>query len=304
MDDLLKQKIIKHILNYESPKRTAFTSKFPFLKEPVIFFRCLLKSIQNILNFKIENKKKNDYYKHIIADYKITLRKKLTDDDALELQENKIINMKIAAEKLNRILIEPGKIFSFWNVIGNPSYKSGYTDGRVYSNVNVVKGVGGGLCQLSTFLYWMFLHTPVKILERHPHSIDVNPSSKENISSRSGATVLFNFIDLKIKNNFDYPIQLKLWFTENYLEGQILSVEKMKKTFSIIEKNHCFIKKGDKVYQYNEIYREITEDSKPAKTERIITNFYQVLYELNDEYVRENGYKVFEYSELISCKTH
>ncbi|MCL2175941.1 MAG: VanW family protein [Treponema sp.] len=303
MDDLLKQEIIKRIQEYESPKRTAFTSKFPLFKKPVIFFRCLIKSIQNIIDFKLRIKKKTDYFEHIIAQYKVTLRKELKDEEALELQENKITNMKIAAERLNGIVIEQNKIFSFWNVIGNPSYKNGYTDGRVYSNVSVVKGVGGGLCQLSTFLYWIFLHTPVHITERHPHTIDVNPSSKENISSRSGATVLYNFIDLKIKNNFDYPIQLKLWFTENYLEGQILSVQNMKSAFRIIEKNHCFIKKDDKVYQYNEIYRETTEDGSLKKSEKLISNFYRVLYDLTDEYVRENGYKVFEYSELISCKT-
>jgi len=299
MDDSLKQEIIKRIQNYESPKRTAFTSKFPFLLKPVIFFRCLIKSIQNILIFKIKNKKRADFFEHVIADYRIALRKELTDADAIRLQENKITNMKIAAEKINGIIIEPGKIFSFWNAVGNPSYKNGYTDGRIYSNVSVVKGVGGGLCQLSTFLYWMFLYTPVKILERHPHTIDVNPSSKENISSRSGATVLYNFIDLKIKNNINCPIQLKIWFTENYLEGQILSAEKIKKTFRVIEKNHCFIRKDDKVYQYNEIYREITKDGEPVKTEKVITNFYQVLYDLTDEYVRKNDYRVFDYSELI-----
>jgi len=299
MDDLLKQEIIKRIQNYESPKRTAFTSKFPIIKKPVIFFRCLLKSIQNILDPKIEKKKKNDYFEHIIAQYKVTLRKELKDEEALELQENKITNMKIAAEKLNRTIIEQGKIFSFWNVIGNPSYKNGYTDGRVYSNVSVVKGVGGGLCQLSTFLYWMFLHTQVKITERHPHTIDVNPSSKENISSRSSATVLYNFIDLKIKNDYEYPIQIKIWFTENHMEGRILSTEKMNKIFHIIEKNHCFIKKDDKVFQYNEIYREITEDGSLLKSEKLITNFYQVLYDLTDEYIRKNDYKVFDYSELI-----
>ena len=247
----------------------------------------------------MKNKKKNIFFEHIIADYQIVLRKELTDNDAIILQENKITNMKIAAEKINGIIIEPGKIFSFWNVVGNPSYKNGYTDGRVYSNVSVVKGVGGGLCQLSTFLYWMFLHTQVLIPERHPHTIDVNPSSKENISSRSGATVLYNFIDLKIKNNYDYPIQLKIRFTENNMEGQILSLENTRKTFRIIEKNLCFIRKIDKVFQYNEIFREITENSKLIKTEKIITNFYQVLYDLTDEYVRENDYKVFDYKELI-----
>jgi vancomycin resistance protein VanW len=300
MDELLQKKIIKHIQNYESPKRTAFTSKFPLFKKPVIFFRCLLKSIQNIFCFKMvnKNKKKIDFFENIIANYQIVLRKKITDNDAVRLQENKIINMKIAAGKINGIIIEPGKIFSFWNVIGNPSYKNGYVDGRVYSNVNVVKGVGGGLCQLSTFLYWMFLHTPVKILERHPHTIDVNPSPKENISSRSGATVLYNFIDFKIKNDYDYPIQLKIWFTEKFLEGQILSIEKMNKTFRVIEKNHCFIKKDDKVYQYNEVHREITESGNLIKTEKIIENFYQVLYGITDEYINENNYIVFDYSEL------
>jgi len=301
MDELIKKEIINRIKKYESPKRIAFTSKFPILKTPVIFLRCSARSIQNILNFKISNKKKNDFFMNKITEHKTVLRKEIKDADneAVTMQENKIINMKIAAEKVNGIVIEPGKIFSFWNTVGNPSYKNGYMDGRVYSNINVIKGVGGGLCQLSTFLYWMFLHAPVEIPERHPHTIDVNPSSKENASSRSGATVLYNFIDLKMVNNNKYPIQIKLWFTENHMEGQILSPEKTVKTFRVIEKNHCYIKKDDKIYQYNQIFREESENDSLIKTEKIIENFYQVLYDLPGEYIKENDYNVYEYNELI-----
>ncbi|MCL2252624.1 MAG: VanW family protein [Treponema sp.] len=301
MDESLKKVLINRIKKYESPKRIAFTSKFPIFKTPVIFLRCSIRSIQNILDAKMSNKKKIDFFEHVIANYKTALRKDLKDADseALTLQENKIINMKIAAEKINGIEIEPGKIFSFWNTVGNPSYKNGYADGRVYSNVNVIKGVGGGLCQLSTFLYWMFLHAPVEILERHPHTIDVNPSSKENVSSRSGATVLYNFIDLKMKNDFNYPIQIKLWFAENHMEGQVLSAEKTAKTFRIVEKNHCYIKKDGKIYQYNEIFKEVSENGSLIKTEMVIENFYQVLYDLPSEYIKENDYNVYDYSELI-----
>jgi len=293
MDDILRKKIINLIDNYENPRRIAISRKYPFLKKPVIFFRCLINSIKNFLDSGIQTYRKNEFFEFTIAGHQSELRKNSKDVD-LRLQENKILNMKKAAEKLNGIVIEPGKIFSFWHIIGNPSSKNGYTEGRIYSVGKIISGIGGGLCQLSTFLYWLFLHTPLKIIERHPHSLDAFPGSKENISSRNGAAVLFNFMDLKARNDFDYPVQLKIWFTDDYIKGQIMSLKNMQEEICILEKNHYFIKTKNKNFQYNEIYREVKNSGGLVKIERITANFTQVLYDLKDEYIKENDFKVLD----------
>lgn len=52
------------------------------------------------------------------------------------------------------------------------------------SRGEVVRGVGGGLCQLANLLYWMSLHTPLEIAERHQHSFDPFPDEKTDTSLR------------------------------------------------------------------------------------------------------------------------
>jgi len=301
MNDILQKEIISRIKNYENPKRIALTRKYPFLEKPVVFLRCFKRSIQNNLNFKMQVRRKNVFFDYPIAGHQSVLRKKTNDVDT-RLQENKIFNMKKAAEKLNGIIIEPGKIFSFWHIVGNPSQKNGYTEGRVYSTGKIVTGIGGGLCQLSTFLYWLFLHAPVKIMERHPHSLDAFPDSRQNAFSRSGATVLYNFLDLKVRNDFEYPIQLKIWFTDDYINGQIISVKGRDEKHHILEKNHYFIKAGNKVFQYNEIYREIINNGELVKEEKITTNFMQVLYNIEDEYIKENNFEVLDFGTKMEEK--
>jgi len=311
MNDVLKKEIINRINVYENPKRIALSRKYPFLEKPIIFLRCLKRSIQNILDSKLRIYKEDNFFEYIIADHQSELRKKSKNVDSRNLdsrnhdsrlQENKIYNMKKAVEKLNGIVIKPGKVFSFWHIIGNPSQKNGYIEGRVYSVGKIITGVGGGLCQLSTFLYWLFLHTPVKITERHPHSLDAFPDSRQNVFSRCGATVLYNFMDLKIRNDYEYPIQLKIWFTDDHINGQIVSVNNMQEKYSLLEKDHCFIKVKDKVFQYNEIYRETKRSGELVKTEKITTNFMQILYNIEDEYIKENDFKVLDFDTIMEDK--
>jgi len=297
IDDLLKSEIIKCVNNYECPKRIAFSSRYPALKTPVLFLRCFIKHIKNKLDSGIQNIKGDDFYEYTITSHESELRRKSPELD-LRLQENKILNIQRATERLNGISIESGRTFSFWNTVGKPSYKNGYVDGREYSVGKIIEGVGGGLCQLSTFLYWLFLHAPVKIIERHPHSVDVHPSSRQNISSRGGATVLYNFMDLKVKNDSEHPLQLKIWLADGILKAEILSTNYMQEKFNILEKNHCFIIKGGRVYQYNELHKELSIDGRLIISEKIAANFTEVLYKITDEYVEENNFTVFDYKEL------
>ncbi|MCL2801472.1 MAG: VanW family protein [Treponema sp.] len=294
MNDILQKEIIKRINDYENPKRIALSRKYPFLEKPVIFLRCLKRSVQNNLDPRIQIHKKNDFFDFTIAAHQSELRKNTDSKDLdIRLQENKIYNIKKAAEKLNGIIIEPGRIFSFWYIVGNPSSRNGYIEGRVYSKGKIVTGIGGGLCQLSTFLYWLFLNAPVKVIERHPHSLDAFPSSKQNISLRCGAAVLYNFFDLKIRNDFEHPIQLKIWFTDDHINGQIMSKAKMPNDICVLEKDQYFIKVKDKKYLYNEIYREIKDNGQLIKTEKITVNFMKVLYNIDS--AAENGFNTVDF---------
>lgn len=291
----LRTEIAERIYHHENPQRIALSKKYPWLKKPIIFVRHRLKSGQHLLDFKIQHQRKTVFFPCIVARHQSILRRKLGDSDQ-RLQEQKITNLKQAVKQLNGVVIKPNHIFSLWSIISQPKYKNGYVDGMLLSNGQVVEGIGGGLCQLSNFLYWIFLHAPIETVERHHHSMDVFPDSGRTLPFGGGATILYNFIDLKIKNKSAYPLQLKIWVTENHLKGQILSPHPIAEKFHVFEKNHFFIKRAKKYFRYNEIYKETKVNGKIENVEKITTNFAPVLYPVTKEYLKKNNFKVLDFT--------
>ena len=291
--DQIEKDILKRIFEYENQKREALSRRYPFLKKPIIYLRCTWRNAENFFDRRIKYTKRNKYFEFVAARHKSVLRRKLGDSDP-ELQEQKIINLRQAVKRLDGIIIKPNDIFSFWQIVGRPRYEDGYVDGMLLANGRVVRGLGGGLCQLSNFLYWIFLHAPMETIERHHHSLDVFPDSGRVLPFGGGATIFYNYLDLKLKNVSPYPLQLKIWLTEDHLKGQILCSQAIPEKYHLLEKNHLFIKKGQKYFRYNEIYRETFVSGKKQKTEKIISNFAPVLYEVTDEYLQKNNFEVFE----------
>ena len=78
----------------------------------------------------------------------------------MQYQYNKITNLRLAAARLDGVVLRPGETFSYWRLIGRPSRRKGYLDGIVLFCGTFRPGVGGGLCQMSNLIFWMTLHTP------------------------------------------------------------------------------------------------------------------------------------------------
>lgn len=291
----IEKEIFELLKEYERPKRVALSKKYPILKEPIIFLRATIRFSKDSLNSKIKFKKIENFFECVVARHQSLLKRKLGNSKPI-LQKRKITNLKQAIKQLNGVVIEPGDIFSFWNIVGKPKQSKGYVEGMLLSSGKIIEGVGGGLCQLSNLLYWLFLHAPVEIVERYHHSMDVFPDSNRTLPFGSGATILYNFIDLKLKNTSKYPLQIKLWLTEKNLKGQILSPKRINKKFHVFEKNHYLIKQGKKYFRYNEIYREVKIKGKLRKREKIAVNFAPVLYKVTEEYIKENNFEVLDFT--------
>lgn len=62
--------------------------------------------------------------------------------DGLDMicQHNKITNLKLASRRIDRVVIHPGEIFSYWYLIGKPTYRKGYLDGMVLQNGQIAAG--------------------------------------------------------------------------------------------------------------------------------------------------------------------
>jgi len=165
------------------------------------------------------------------------LLRKLKDVD-MYLQQNKIVNLKIAVSKLNGVIIKPGETFSYWKLIGKPAKRKGYLEGMILKNGKVEAGIGGGLCQLSNLIYWMSLHTPLRVTERHRHSYDVFADTERTQPFGSGATCFYNYVDLMIRNDTDKAFKLCLEADEKYLKGSWNTGEPAAYRYEVYEKEH------------------------------------------------------------------
>ncbi len=188
--------------------------------------------------------------------HKTLLRRQLKDVD-MWMQQNKIVNLKIAVQKLNGAVINPGEIFSYWKLIGKPTRQKGYLEGMVLHNGRVQAGVGGGLCQLSNLIFWMALHTPLTVIERHRHGYDVFPDAGRTQPFGSGATCFYPHGDLMLQNNTEDSYQLVLEVGEEYLMGEWRVSAPPLYTYHIVERGHRMETEYWGGYsRHNELYQQ------------------------------------------------
>lgn len=110
-------------------------------------------------------------------------------------------NIKLAAKKLNKTLVDVGKEFSFNSVVGARTEKNGFKSAKIIVNGDFTDGVGGGVCQVSSTLYNAVLLAGLKITKRYPHSLKVNYAAPS-----FDAMVNSGYADLRFINNTDNPV--------------------------------------------------------------------------------------------------
>ncbi len=169
--------------------------------------------------------------------HRTILLRRLKDVD-MWLQYNKITNLKIAAACIHNIMIRPGEVFSYWYLIGKPTRRKGYVEGMILRDGKCCSGVGGGLCQLSNLLFWMTVHTPLMVVERHRHGYDVFPDSNRTQPFGSGATCFYPHGDLMIYNPTQETFQIRVAVGEKYLMGEIRSTAAPACRYEIEERCH------------------------------------------------------------------
>lgn len=201
---------------------------------------------------KKDNDCNNPWFKH-----KTPLYRKLKDVD-MWMQHNKVHNLKIAIKHINGMIIEPGETFSYWKSIGNPTKNKGYKKGMLIHNGTFKSGYGGGLCQLSNLLFWIAVHTPLLVIERHRHSFDVFPDVNRTQPFGSGATCLYNYRDLQILNNTDEKYKIKVKIKGDYLVGEIYTNVDPYFNYEVYEKEHRITYEPWGAYiRHNQIYKKV-----------------------------------------------
>jgi len=116
---------------------------------------------------------------------------------------NRINNVTKAAAAINNIVLNPGEEFSYNQTLGKRTKESGYLEAGAYSGGQVVQEVGGGICQVSSTLYYCTLISNLEITSRTCHYFGVS-----YLPAGLDATVSWPSPDFKFKNNSAYPIRI------------------------------------------------------------------------------------------------
>jgi len=126
------------------------------------------------------------------------LHEAITPVSSASTQE-RTTNIRVAFSKINGLVLEPGKKFSFNNVVGARTLENGFKYAIEYVNGMEEPGIGGGVCQASTTVYLAALQSGLNIKDRTAHS---DPVSYTTFGQ--DATVYYTRdrkIDLVFENN-------------------------------------------------------------------------------------------------------
>lgn len=135
-------------------------------------------------------------------------------------QENKVFNLRLAARKLDRLLIRPGETFSFCWAVRDADKETPYKDGLIVVNGKLTTAPGGGLCQLTNLLFWLFLHSPLTIVERSGHREKEFPDLGDQPAGVD-ATFAEGWLDLKVRNDTSRTYQILLDFRDGEIVGSL-----------------------------------------------------------------------------------
>lgn len=116
---------------------------------------------------------------------------------------NRTTNLKLAANKINGTVLLSNEEFSYNKVVGERSEKTGFKMAATYSNGQVVDGIGGGICQISSTLYDAVIMANLNVTERRNHQFVTSylPAGKD-------ATVVWGSQDFKFVNTRQHPIRI------------------------------------------------------------------------------------------------
>lgn len=172
-------------------------------------------------------------------------------------QKNKFDNLKLAATGLNHLLIKPNEIFSFFYATKDVKKNGTYKDGLAEINGRIVPTKGGGLCQMSNLLFWVFLHSPLTIIERTGHDMRDFPEPEGDALLGVDATIAEGWIDLKMRNDTQNTYEIQVRFDDTYVYVGLYALEKPHYTYEVINKNLVYQQNQNQIIEEVDIVSKI-----------------------------------------------
>lgn len=219
------------------------------------------------------------------------IRRRLGNVD-MRLQENKAVNLSLAAPLVTDVVIRPGETFSFWHLVGRPTARRGFQEGLTISTGRTSSGVGGGMCQFTNLIHWMVLHSPLTITEHHHHDgMDLFPDYGRQIPFGTGTSIVYNYLDYRFVNRTPASFQLRTWVDGEYLRGELRCDRPLPVRWHIHAEGDGFVREKGVVYRVGRIWREKVDAKTGVLLERTLLreNHARVLYDTDGLPIREAG---------------
>ena len=118
--------------------------------------------------------------------------------------QNRIDNVALAAQSINGIVLAPGQQFDYNEALGERTTERGYKAAGAYSGGQVVQEVGGGICQVSSMVYYAALLSNLQIDTRTCHYFPVS-----YVNPGMDATVSWGGPEFRFTNDRDWPIRIE-----------------------------------------------------------------------------------------------
>jgi vancomycin resistance protein YoaR len=129
----------------------------------------------------------------------------------------RIQNIQAASARFHGLLVAPGETFSMGNAMGDVSLDNGFAEALIIYGGRTIKGVGGGVCQVSTTLFRTVFFGGYPVDERIPHAYRVSYYEEtasgavdDNLAGLD-ATVYFPLVDFKFTNDSPYWILMETY---------------------------------------------------------------------------------------------
>lgn len=270
-------------------KRKLFCELSPAAYRISVIKCCTVRRIKDMFSsVRFPSQKQEEPLPYCVYSHKSLIRRRLGNVD-MALQENKAVNLALAAPKVNGILIYPGETFSFWHAVGNVTAKKGYREGLTISDGKPQSGIGGGMCQFTNLIHWMALHSSLTIAEHHHHDgLDLFPDFNRQIPFGTGTSIFYNYLDYRLYNGTDRVYQLLVHTTDEYLCGELRCDSPQPEKYHILAEDEHFKEENGIVYRCGKVYRKKIDpiSGNCLKKELIRENHAKVLYDTSSLPVR------------------
>ena len=134
--------------------------------------------------------------------------------------ENRNENLRLACSKLNGLILQPGEVLSYNQLLGKRTTEAGYKPAPAYVGTELMEDIGGGICQVSSTLYLSSLFAELTVVERRNHGYPVS-----YIPLGLDATVNWGTTDLKLRNDYELPVKILAEVSDGYVKIRIMGVE-------------------------------------------------------------------------------